>query len=162
VLFVRRERIDDIAPTLVGAYSGELDELPGEFRLATTAVRFEYGTRNSAAALGLAEAIKFQERIGTERIAVRGRKLAEQVRTGLARRRGAEILTPSAPGMSASIITFRLAAVPFDQLFSRLMKDHSIRARPVSEQKLNALRVSTHLFNSPAECEALVRAVEKF
>ena len=27
--------------------------------------------------------------------------------------------------------------------------------RPVSEQKLNAVRVSMHVFNTPAECDAL-------
>ena len=161
VLFVRRERIADVAPTLVGAYSGELDSLPGEFRLEPTAVRFEYGTRNSATALGLAEAIKLQQRIGPERVAARGHALMEQVRAGLARLRGVEILTPSAPGMSASMITFRAAAVPFDKLFGRLLAEHAIRARPVSEQKLNALRVSTHVFNSPAECDALVVGMEK-
>jgi selenocysteine lyase/cysteine desulfurase len=161
VLWVRRERIDELAPTLVGAYSGELDALPGEFRLAPTAVRYEYGTRNPAAALGLVEAMKFQERIGQERIAARGRALTEQIRTGLSRLRGVEILTPASPGMSASMIAFRAATVPFEQLFGRLLREHAIRARPVSEQKLNALRVSTHVFNSPAECDALVVGMEK-
>jgi selenocysteine lyase/cysteine desulfurase len=161
VLFVKQERLDELAPVLVGAYSGELDALPGEFRLNSTAVRYEYGTRNSATAVGLAEAMKLQERIGTERIAARGRALTAQVRAGLSRLRGVEILTPAAPAMSASMITFRAAAVPFDQLFARLLKEHAIRARPVSEQKLNALRVSTHVFNSPAECDALVVGMEK-
>ena len=161
VLFVRGDRIAELTPTLVGAYSGDLDALPGELRLATTAVRFEYGTRNSAAAVGLAEAMEFHARIGIDKIAARGRALTEQVRAGLSRLRGIEILTPSAPGMSASMITFRASAVPFDQLFGRLLKEHAIRARPVSEQKLNALRVSTHVFNSPAECAALVSAMEK-
>ena len=59
------------------------------------------------------------------------------------------------------MITFRAAAVPFDQLFGRLLQEHAIRARPVSEQKLNALRVSTHVFNTPRECEALVVGLEK-
>jgi len=31
----------------------------------------------------------------------------------------------------------------------------------VSEQKLNAVRVSLHVFNSPADCDTLVAAVEK-
>jgi selenocysteine lyase/cysteine desulfurase len=161
VLFVRQERLDEVAPTLVGAYSGELDALPGEFRLTPTAVRYEYGTRNSATAVGLAEAVKLQERIGPERVAARGRALMEQVRAGLSRLRGIEILTPASPAMSASMIAFRAATVPFDQLFARLLKEHAIRARPVSEQKLNALRVSTHVFNSPAECDALVVGVKK-
>jgi selenocysteine lyase/cysteine desulfurase len=161
VLFVRRERIEEVTPTLAGAYSGELDGLPGELRLAPTAVRFEYGTRNSAAALGLAEAVKFHEVIGAARIAARARALMERVRVGLAGLGGVEILTPSAAGMSAAMITFRVASLPYDQLFGVLMKDHAIRARPVTEQKLNALRVSTHIFNSPAECDALVEAIRR-
>jgi selenocysteine lyase/cysteine desulfurase len=79
----------------------------------------------------------------------------------LARLPGVEILTPAAPALRAAMVTFRTARVSHDQLFSRLLRDHAMRARPVTEQKLNALRVSTHLFNSPAECDALVAAVEK-
>jgi selenocysteine lyase/cysteine desulfurase len=163
VLFVRRERLDEVAPTLVGAHSGELDSpsLPAKFSLAAGAERFEYGTRNVAAAVGLAEAVRFQEQIGRERIAARGRSLAAQLRTGLAGIKGVEILTPAAPELCASMVTVRAQAVPYDRLFGILMKDHGFRCRPVSEQNLNALRISTHLFNSPAECDALVAAVEK-
>jgi selenocysteine lyase/cysteine desulfurase len=161
VLFIRRERLDEVAPTLVGAYSGEVDGLPGELRLAPTAIRHEYGTRNAAPILALAAAARFQETIGRERIAARGRALIERVRAGLARVRGVEIPTPADPAACGSMLAFRTAAVPFDRLFARLMREHAIRCRPVSEQKLDALRVSTHGFNSPAECDALVAAVEK-
>ena len=161
VFFVRRERLEELAPPLVGAYSGEVDFLPGELKLTPTAMRYEYGTRNAAAIVALAEAVRFQQQIGGARIASRGAALAERVRTGLARLPGVEILTPAAAAMRASLITFRTRPVPYDQLFSRLMKEHAMRCRPVSEQKLDALRVSTHVFNSPAECDALVAAVER-
>ena len=160
LLFVRRERMGEVAPVLTGAHAAEVDAATGEFRLADSAMRYEYGTRNAAAALGLAEAVRFQEEMGRERIAARGQLLAERVRAGLARLPGVEILTPAAPGLSAAMITFRTARVPQDQLFNRLMKDHAIRCRPVTEEKLNALRVSTHVFNSPAECDALIAAVD--
>lgn len=161
VLYVRRERLDEVAPTLVGAYSGDVDMLPGEFRVANTAIRYEYGTRNAAAILGLAEAVRFQERVGRDRIAQRGRLLAARVRAGLSRLDGVEILTPEHSDACAAMLTFRTARVPHDRLFSRLLSEHAIRCRPVTEQKLNALRVSTHCFNSPAECDALVAAVDK-
>jgi selenocysteine lyase/cysteine desulfurase len=161
VLWVRRDRMEEVSPTLVGAYSGELDALPGALRLAPTAERFEYGTRNVAPALGLAEACRFQERIGRERIAARGSLLAQRVRDGLASLRGVEILTPGNPRACASMVTFRCASVTYDTLFNRLMEQHAMRCRPVTERGLNALRVSTHIFNSPAECDALVAAVEK-
>jgi selenocysteine lyase/cysteine desulfurase len=161
VLFVRRDRINEVAAAHVGAYSGELDGLPGELRIADTAMRFEYGTRNVAAALGLAEAVRFQERVGLARIATRIRGLADRVHAGLARLPGVEVLTPAVPALRAAMVTFRTAKIPHDQLFGRLLREHAMRTRPVTEQKLNALRVSTHVFNSPAECDALVAAVEK-
>jgi selenocysteine lyase/cysteine desulfurase len=34
-----------------------------------------------------------------------------------------------------------------------------MRCRPVTEQGLNAVRVSTHLFNSPADVDALLEAL---
>jgi selenocysteine lyase/cysteine desulfurase len=161
VLHLRRDRIADVAPPLVGAYSGDLDFLPGELRLAPTAIRHEYGTRNAAAIVGLAEAVKFQERIGRERIAARGRELIARLRAGLAAIPAVEILTPGGAADSAAMLAFRHARVPFNELFSLLMKAGSFRCRPVSEQKLNALRVSVHLFNSPAEIDGLVAAVAK-
>jgi selenocysteine lyase/cysteine desulfurase len=159
IFFVRRDRMDEVSPPLVGAYSGDLDMLPGDFKLTPTALRYEYGTRNAAAMLALAAAVRFQEAIGRDRIAARGRTLAARVRAGLQRLPGVEVLTPEPAALCASMISFRTAAVPFDQLFGRLMKDHAIRCRPVSEQKLNALRVSTHVFNTPAECDALIAGV---
>lgn len=161
VLWVRRDRLNEVAAAHVGAYSGELDGLPGELRIADTAMRYEYGTRNVAAALGLAEAVRLQERIGLTRIAARIRGLADRVHAGLARLPGVEVLTPAMPVLRAAMVTFRTAKVPHDQLFGRLLREQAMRTRPVTEQKLNALRVSTHVFNSPAECDALVAAVEK-
>lgn len=161
VLYVRRDRMDEVAPVLAGAYSGDVDAATGEFRLTSDAMRYEYGTRNAAAMLGLAEAVRFQDAIGRERIAARGRDLAERVRRGLVALKGVEVLTPAAPALCAAMITFRTARVPQDRLFAELMKTRAIRCRPVTEEKLNALRVSTHVFNSPAECDALIAGVEE-
>jgi selenocysteine lyase/cysteine desulfurase len=124
-------------------------------------MRHEYGTRNAASVLGLAAAAKLQETIGRERLARYINGLAERVQTGLGRIRGVTVLTPEAPELRAAMVTFRVATVPHDKLFSRLLGEHAMRCRPVTEQKLDAVRVSTHGFNSPAECDALVAAVAK-
>ncbi len=159
VLFIRRERLDEVAPLLVGAYSSDLTDLAAEFAYVPTAQRHEYGTRNAAAVVALAAAATAQERIGRDRIAARGRALAGRVRAGLATLPDVEILTPAHPEMSAAMLAFRTPRIGYDQLFSRLLSEHRLRCRPVTEEKLNALRVSTHLMNSPAECDALVAGV---
>ncbi len=159
IFFVRKERLDEVSPPEVGAHSGRLPVLPGVLHYSPTALRYEYGTRNAASVVALAAALRWQEEIGRDRIEERGRELSSRVRAGLRAIPDIEFLTPEAPGLSGSMLTFRTPRMPFATLFGRLEKGYRIRCRPVSEQNLNAVRVSTHFFNSPAECDRLVEAV---
>lgn len=159
LLYVKRDRQDAVAPIEVGAYSGELPFLPGTLKYADSAVRYEYATRNAASVFALAEAIRLQEQVGRERIAAYSRSLADRLWAGLARIPDVEILTPAVPAMRASITTFRSPRVPYDKLFGALWGEYQCRCRPVSEQKLDALRVSTHLFNSTAQVDRLLDGI---
>ena len=161
VFFIRRERQDDVAPSGIGAYSGSLPHLPGELTYTPSAVRYEYGTRNAASVVALAEALKFQEAIGRERIAARGRTLAAHLRRGLEKIPGVEILTPAGDGLWGSILTFHTPKLGYEKLFSDLWRDYRLRCRPVNEQGLDAVRVSLHVFNFHDECDRLVGAVDE-
>jgi selenocysteine lyase/cysteine desulfurase len=121
--------------------------------------RYEYGTRNAASVLALAEAVRFQNDVGRDRIAARGRQLADRVRTGFQMIDSVQVLTPADPAQRGSIITFRTPKMSYSKIFERLLVDHRLRCRPVSEVGLDATRVSTHLFNSPEECDLLVGAL---
>jgi selenocysteine lyase/cysteine desulfurase len=44
-------------------------------------------------------------------------------------------------------------------LFGYLRKEHGLRCRPVTEQGLNAVRVSFHVFNSRAEAARVIAGV---
>lgn len=156
VLYIRREKVDQVAPVLVGAHSSDQADLSPDLKYVDGTVRHEYGTRNAAAVVALAAAAETQERIGRERIAARGRALAARVRAGFAALPDLEILTPANAELGASILTFRSPRIAYDKLFERLLADHRLRCRPVSEQGLNALRVSFHLCNSVEECDRLV------
>lgn len=159
VLYIRREKIEAVTPMLVGAHSSDQGDLSLELPYVEGTPRHEYGTRNAAAVVALAAAVETQERIGRERIADRGRAMAARVRAGLGALRDIEILTPANPELCASMITFRTPRMAYDVLFGRLIKDYELRCRPVSELKLNAVRVSTHLCNSVDQCDRLVAAV---
>lgn len=161
VLIVRKHRLEEISAPIVGAHSADLDELPGELEPYPGAARFEYGTRNAAAVVATAAAVEWQEQVGRERIAKRGRELTARLRAGLQPLPDVEILTPQAEGLSASILTFRSRRIRYDTLFSRLFGDHRLRCRPVSEQHLDALRVSCHLFNTTEEIDRLIEAVDQ-
>ncbi|MDQ5978800.1 MAG: cysteine desulfurase / selenocysteine lyase, partial [Verrucomicrobiota bacterium] len=92
VLFLRRDRLEAVASTGIGSYSGELAHLPGEIRYLGAAARHEYGTRNAALIAGLGAAVAFQEQIGRDRIAVHGAGLATRLGEELGALPGIEVL----------------------------------------------------------------------
>ena len=163
VLWIRGDKIEQIVPRQVGAYSGEDVNLhvANAFLYTKGAHRFEYGTRNAASVLALAEATRFQNEIGRDRIAARGRMLADRVRAGFEKIDSVEILTPADPANRGSILTFRTPKMAYGKIFERLLVDHHLRCRPVSEVGLDANRVSTHLFNSVEECDQLIAALDE-
>ena len=158
-LFLRRDSLEAVAPSGIGAYSGDLPRLPGDLRYTAAASRHEYGTRNAALIEGLAEAVRFHERVGADRIAARGRELASILMTGLGDIDGLEILTPQAESMRAAMVTFKHPRAGASALFGYLLAKHRLRCRPVSEQGLEAIRVSTHIFNTPEDCKRVIAGV---
>lgn len=163
VLYVREDRLGEVAPTEVGAHSADDDEvqLPDVFEFVPTAQRFEPGTRDTASVAGLAAAVALFEEIGFERIAARAKHLGTYLHERLAALPGVTVLTPSDPALRAGMVTFRTDRVPYRELFARYQERYQMRCRPVSERGLDAVRVSTHLFNSEAECDRLVAATRE-
>jgi len=163
VLWIRGDKMSEVVPRQVGAYSSEDVNLnnPGPFVYSKGAHRYEYGTRDAAAVLALAEATRFQNEIGRDRIAARGHALADRVRAGFEKIDSVEILTPKDPAMCGSILTFRTPKMKHNQLFEHLLVDYHLRCRPVSEVDLDAVRISTHLFNSVEECDHLIGALDE-
>lgn len=159
VLFIRRDRLEEVAPTGIGAYSGELAQLPGELKYHGAASRHEYGTRSAAQIEGLLAAVRLQEQIGRERVAQHGADLASLLQEELSVVNGITVLTPAARSMRGSIITIRHTRADAGKFFGYLLKKHRLRCRPVTEQDLRAVRISTHVFNSAADCTRVIAAV---
>ena len=156
VLFVKEERLDEVEPTEAGAYSDDGYELPERLDYHPSARRYEPGTRDASSVVGLTAAVRFLNEIGMERVAAYGRRLARRLQEGLREMEGVTVLTPSDPALSGSMTTFRTERVPYDRLFSYLLETHGLRCRVVTERGLDALRVSTHIFNSPEDCERVL------
>ena len=165
ILFIRKDRNDEVIPIAAGSYTGPMPMVDGLLiadgtqGYAKNATRHEYGTRSAANVLGVAAAIDFHNEVGRDRIAAHGRALATQLREGLQKIPSIEVLTPEPPEMFASIMGFRTPRISYNDLLRALAAEHRFRLRPVSEQGLNSVRVSTHLFNSAQECELLLGAI---
>jgi selenocysteine lyase/cysteine desulfurase len=164
ILYVPEERLDDVAPTEVGAYSDRGEGgfvIPDILEYTPKAQRYEPGTRNAALIAGIVEAVRFLERIGMERVAKRGQTLARRLQDGLRELPGVAILTPSDPTLSGSITTFKSDRVPYNVLFTQLLEKHNMRCRVVTEEGLDALRVSTHVFTAVEEVDRLIAATRE-
>ena len=164
LLYLRAAARELWHPTHVGAYSDrqyDLDRGILEFRTEADVV--EYGTRNTATVLALGAAVDFLNAIGMERVAQRGRALSLYLRQRLQAVPALEILTPADDASSASMVTFAAkgGAIDVRDWTQPLQNRYQIRVRPVGEHGLQALRVSTHIYNTHAELDRLVAALSE-
>lgn len=159
ILYIAAGRNDEVVCSHIGAYSDSAYELPDTLEYAAAATRHEYGTRNAASVVGLEKAIALQEQIGRERIAEHGARLSELVSQGLQEIKGVELLSPIDSAMRSSILTFRVPGVSCMDVSSRLSKEFKFRTRVVTEEDLNGVRASWHVYHQEADALRYVDAV---
>lgn len=162
VLYIRRERVDEVAPLHVGAYSSGDFDLCGQLVYTQGARRHEYGTRNAASVVALAEAARFQNTIGRERIAEHGRVLADYLLAALQGLPRVKVLTPTRADMRAAMVTFAVEGRTAGAVFGHLMETQRLRCRPVNEAGLEAVRVSLHVFNTLEHCERVASTLARY
>jgi len=160
LLYVRREMQDVIQTKFVGAYSAaEFDFPKGTFTLLPSAQRYEYGTVSIPLRCGLHAGVKFLGRVGMENVWARDRQLSNRLFEGLQATPSVEILSPADNRMRSAMITFRHRTLPYLKLQEHL-DTYKLRTRGVNEANLGALRVSTHIYNSPEEVDRVLEGVK--
>ncbi|HUI10423.1 MAG TPA: aminotransferase class V-fold PLP-dependent enzyme [Bacteroidota bacterium] len=151
LLYVRKGMLDTIAAKFTGAYSGgEFDLERGTVSLNPSAQRYEYGTVSVPLRVGLGAAIAFVRSIGIERIWQHDRALADGLVDGIASIPGVQLVSPAAPAMRTAMVTIQHRSVRYDALQEHL-ETYRLRTRAVTEGGLAALRISFHVYNTPAE-----------
>ncbi len=155
VVYVKVDRLDAVYPTEVGSYTGPY-KLPDTLEYDPTAIRYESGTRDATSVVGLVAATEFLNEIGLDRIATRNRMLAKYLRAALSEIPEVTILSPAGDELGAPMTTYKVEGVPYQELSRFLSKEFQLRTRIVSERGLDALRVSTHIFNFEYECDRVV------
>lgn len=163
LLYVSQKMLDLWRPTYVGAYSenGHFNMKTRTFVHRREASATEYGTRNTALALGLGAAFDFLNLIGQEKITRYGHAMADYLRKSLQENfSNIEILTPEEAASKASVLTFRFPGTASNALQNKIQQAGNIRLRGVDENELNAIRVSLHVYNNFAEIDTLVETME--
>ncbi len=118
-----------------------------------------WGTTELAAFVAVAAAVEFQENIGRERIAARGRQLAAYLRRRMAATGWATLLTPDRDDLSGSISSFRLEGFGSGDLRKALHERYRISTPVALREGRQQQRVSTHICNGFDEVDALVDAL---
>jgi len=161
ILYVRRDRLERLAPSIVGAYSDQSHSLAArELALRPSAQRFEFGTQNDALIYGLEAAADFVEAIGLPEIWVHNQRLTKTCHDRLREVPGATILSPAETASRSAMVTFALAGRDNRQVAGELGR-RRLRVRSVTEAGLDAVRVSFHVHNHAEEVDRLVAAVRE-
>jgi len=161
LLYVRREMWDVIRATFVGAYSsGDYDHLKMKSTLHPSAQRYEYGTVSIPLRCGLHAGVKFLQRIGMDQVWARDRQLSSRLFEGLRTIADVEVLSPADESIRSAMITFQHRKLTNLRLQEQLDKAR-LRTRAVGEGGLSALRISTHIYNSPDEVDRVIDAVRR-
>lgn len=163
-LYVRENRIDELKAIQVGAHSSDGWTLEPNYQhlenLVPTAHRYDYGTQSTPQRAGMGAAVDFHEAIGKDRIEQRVRELSTYLYEGLQQIEGVEILTPQEPESRISILTFRLDSLDYQDVQVELL-GAGFRTRGIYEAGLNAVRISTHIYNSKDELDMLIAKVKE-
>lgn len=161
VLLIRQEQVDRVVPWHLGAHASDDFDFSGRVAYVTGARRHEYGTRNAASVAALAEAARFSAEIGPERIAAHNAAIVAATMEGLRRLPRVRVLTPELPALRAAMLTFKIEGLNATQAYGTLLERNRLRCRPVTEDGLEAVRASFHIFNEPEDGERLVAAVRE-
>jgi selenocysteine lyase/cysteine desulfurase len=160
LLYVRKDMLDVVQPKIVGAYSSnEFDLAKGKLEFVPTAQRYEYGTVSIPLRFGLGAAINFLQKIGMENIWKRDQALSTRLFKGLKSIPFISVLSPESSTERSALVTFKHEKIPFGDL-QRHLDTYKLRTRGVGEGGVNALRISTHLYNTPDEVDRAIQAVK--
>lgn len=156
-VYMKKEVYDNIEPAFVGWRSSiehkEYD--PKRFTFPNTARKFEYGGMPYTPIYGLTKAIEYIMGLEVENIRNHVMNITQKLMDML-KDLEAQILTPFNQEKRAGIVTVRFEKMDYDRAVEELAKE-----KIVVSKRMNALRISPHIYNTEEEVEKVVEAIKK-
>jgi selenocysteine lyase/cysteine desulfurase len=109
--------------------------------------------------LAVGAALDFQSAIGRDRIEKRVRALHARARQSVAALPGVKIYTSPHAELSCALLGFTIPALKNQDIVDTLLARHGIYVRTIAYD-LNAVRVSTHHFNTEQQVDRLVEGLQ--
>lgn len=168
VLYGKKELLEKMSPFIMG---GDMIEFvhEQETTFASLPNKFEAGTQNVEAAVGLASAIKYLEKIGLSKIEKMEQKLVSYALKKLSKLSYVTLLCPKEEDKISSVISFNIKGVhPHDVSTLLDMKNICIRSGNHCAQPLmrylgidSTCRISFGLYNTKEDIDELIVALEE-
>ncbi|WP_396452921.1 aminotransferase class V-fold PLP-dependent enzyme [Leucobacter aridicollis] len=167
VLAVRHRHIEGMTPTLAGWWNASFDDA-GSVQFPAAARKFEAGSPNIPAILALGAAVATAAGLEIERIHARVRELTEYAAARLRAIDGTQIYGPERDEDRLGILPFNIDGTDPTQLTLALeargiiIEAGHFMATPIlaAYGVERMARVSLHYFNTTAEIDALIEAIE--
>ncbi|WP_425637609.1 aminotransferase class V-fold PLP-dependent enzyme [Algoriphagus yeomjeoni] len=164
-LYVREEILEQVQAYQVGAYSDlgwDMYQNPPELKgYVPTAHRFDYGSQSLPMMKGAVAATYFHAEIGKGKVEARVRELNQYLFDGLDEMNSLlDVLSPSESESRISMVNFKPKKMNFQEAAGLISKE-GFRIRQVPESKLDAIRISTHIYNSKAEIDSFLEVTKK-
>jgi len=169
VLYMREEVAEEVEPLVIGG--GSIEDVGTDYyKLAASPRRFEGGTPDVAAVIGLGAAVDYLSNIGMDRIEAHGARLVKKVYDGLTALSNVEVYGPE-PERRVSIVPFNVGdlnphdvALALDVSANIMVRSGHHCAQPLSKTvicKPGTVRASCYLYNTVDEIDVLVSAVKE-
>jgi selenocysteine lyase/cysteine desulfurase len=164
-LYVKEAALEKVRPLMIGGYSDTGWNMtvnpPTLAGYVPSARRFDYGTQSRSLAVGMVAAAEFHDKIGKTNIESRLRTLNQYLFDGLSEMNSKlDILSPVEKESRISLLSFRPKNMSYQTCGNALGKA-GFRIRQVPEGGVNAIRVSTHVYNTKDELDAFVVALKQ-
>lgn len=154
-LLIRRDRIDSTPVSWTGSRAQSSMDETGEFAWQPDARRFEFATRNQADFGGWAEALRWLEALGWDRIHNRITALSTHASEAVRESGRFTLVSPDNPSEQNGIVVLRLPPEYTGlDFYNRLRVEHEMLVSPVSHPR--DLRICLHFFNTETEFDALL------
>ncbi len=163
-LYIKESFLDTLQAYQVGAYSDvgwDLFTSPPILKgYNPSAHRFDYGSQSTPLYSGAAAAAEFHLKLGKQEVENRIRELNQYLYEGISDMSSVfEILTPAEPQSRVNMISFKSRKLDYKELGTILARNN-FRIRMVPESGCNAIRISTHIYNSKEEIDRLVKVLK--
>lgn len=163
-LYIREEQLATLQAIQVGAYSDTgwdmFSSPPKITGYNPTAHRFDYGSQSRPLYEGAAASATFHQKIGKAKVENRIRELNDYLIDGLQEMKSRlDILSPTEAESRICMVTFKPKVQDYKVVAKHVSKA-GFRIRQVPESSLDAIRISTHVYNSKTEIGSFLQTLE--